>query len=425
MSIYMMRNVDIESGGGIDSNTKLMLHCDGANGSTTFTDSSFSPKTATVYGNSNISTSKSKFGGASAYFDGSNDYLTFSSTDFDLGTSDFTIDFWIYVPNTAPFQAGQAPLYLTTGTNNAVFCPFRIADTSGTITSYISGTSAWSVASNKAFSTLSRDTWVHLAISRSGSNWYLFENGIVKSTISNSQAIPTIETVYIARNLTDGSIDLCCYIDEFRISKEVARWTANFTPPIEAYSPPTVTPTNMNVEIAKVYRSYSGVNRDINQISRSYSGVNREVFRDGIYLYNAGNENVPLTGGWASWVNNTLYTGVVLTKNADNLECAKCWEIASVGEGMFYSTNAIDITNYSRIIVDAEVTALYSAGAAYRPSLFIGTSVREYQALLYQFPNAVTARQEYTVDISAITGGKYLSLEWYGATGRVYSLRLE
>ena len=36
--------------GGIDSNTKLMLNCDGANDGTTFTDASDSPHTVTVAG---------------------------------------------------------------------------------------------------------------------------------------------------------------------------------------------------------------------------------------------------------------------------------------------------------------------------------------------------------------------------------------
>ena len=48
----------------------FQLACDGSNGSTTFTDSSPSPKTVSVFGNAQVSTAQSKFGGASAAFDG-------------------------------------------------------------------------------------------------------------------------------------------------------------------------------------------------------------------------------------------------------------------------------------------------------------------------------------------------------------------
>lgn len=84
-----------QGGGGINSFTKLLLHTDGTDGSTTFTDSSLSPKTISVFGNAQVDTAQSKFGGASALFDGTGDYLTGSSADFAFGTNDFTIDFWM------------------------------------------------------------------------------------------------------------------------------------------------------------------------------------------------------------------------------------------------------------------------------------------------------------------------------------------
>jgi len=78
------------------SNVSLLLHCDGSNGSTTFTDNSPSPKTVTANGNASVSTAQSKFGGASAVFDGTGDYLSLDgSSGFAFGTGDFTIEFWL------------------------------------------------------------------------------------------------------------------------------------------------------------------------------------------------------------------------------------------------------------------------------------------------------------------------------------------
>ena len=89
---------------------------DGTNGSTTFTDSEPNPtKTITVNGNAQISTSVSKFGGASGAFDGSGDYLNSASTstDFAPGSSDFTFHTWVYF-NDVNFN-GQARQFLFVG----------------------------------------------------------------------------------------------------------------------------------------------------------------------------------------------------------------------------------------------------------------------------------------------------------------------
>lgn len=80
------------------SNVKLSLHAEGANGSTTFTDSSLSARVATVIGNAQLSTALSVVGGASsALYDGTDDNLTFpNSADFHFGSGDFCIRFWYY-----------------------------------------------------------------------------------------------------------------------------------------------------------------------------------------------------------------------------------------------------------------------------------------------------------------------------------------
>ena len=58
-------------------NNSLLLHGDGTNGSTTFKDDSINNHTITAYGNAQISTAQSKFGGSSIYFDGNGDYLIY------------------------------------------------------------------------------------------------------------------------------------------------------------------------------------------------------------------------------------------------------------------------------------------------------------------------------------------------------------
>ena len=74
------------------ANVSLLLHGDGADNGTVFTDNSHSPKTVTAYGNAKTSTAQSKFGGSSIFFDGNGDYLVSpSNSAFQFGTGDFTI----------------------------------------------------------------------------------------------------------------------------------------------------------------------------------------------------------------------------------------------------------------------------------------------------------------------------------------------
>ena len=80
------------------SNVSLLLDGNGTNGSTSFTDLSDNSLSVTTNGNVEVSTSVKKFGTGSIKFDGAtNSYLEVASSSvFDLGTSDWTIEGWIY-----------------------------------------------------------------------------------------------------------------------------------------------------------------------------------------------------------------------------------------------------------------------------------------------------------------------------------------
>lgn len=85
------------------ANTKLLLHMDGAEGSTSFADASSSVHVVTANGDAEktgvidtkINGLANEFEDA-MYFDGSGDYLSVpDSDDWDFGDGDFTIDFWV------------------------------------------------------------------------------------------------------------------------------------------------------------------------------------------------------------------------------------------------------------------------------------------------------------------------------------------
>ncbi|GMX60063.1 MAG: hypothetical protein MNSN_10890 [Minisyncoccus archaeiphilus] len=88
-------NTGIPTSVTTDSNTVLLMHMDGTDNGTVFSDQT--GKTVTRYGNTKTVIGTKKFGSASTYFDGSGDYIDIpSSSDFEFGSNDFTIDFWIY-----------------------------------------------------------------------------------------------------------------------------------------------------------------------------------------------------------------------------------------------------------------------------------------------------------------------------------------
>lgn len=210
------------------SNVSLLLHCDGANGSTTFTDNSPTPKTVTAVGNAQISTAQSKFGGASAAFDGTGDYITLASDDaWAFGSGDFTIECWLYLPTAGGLQSKGL---FTRRVLGAGYSPFHV-DISSNVPRFLACTSemTWDVAVSGT--ALSYDTWHHIAAVRSGTSFKLYVDGSSVGTPgSEASALMSVtNSLYIASDGGGGSLN--GYLDDIRITKGVARYTENFTPP--------------------------------------------------------------------------------------------------------------------------------------------------------------------------------------------------
>ena len=143
--------------GGIDQYTKLMLHFNGPNGSKIFTDSEDTPKTITAYGNAQISTAYSEFGGASLKLDGSsNTYLSVpASPDWNF-SGDFTIDFWWYHSSNA-----NSPI-MDTGNGG---CSLFIRDYYGTVQVFMSSNGAsWDIANGVSMGATSNAGFDHFAL---------------------------------------------------------------------------------------------------------------------------------------------------------------------------------------------------------------------------------------------------------------------
>lgn len=208
-------------GGGGDpdfASVVSLLHMDGTNGSTTFTDqigAAWSVNTGPT-----ISTAQSVFGGASGSF-GSGSIQKNGSTSYALGTADFTIEMWlrrnsgsgvIFDDRVGSFGAGMA-LYIPNGTNDLVF----FANTANRITSasYTTG------------------TFRHVAICRASGTTRLFIDGVSAGTYADTNDYQA--NTWVLGAAFNNTSNQSCFIDDFRATKGVARYTGNFTPPAAAF----------------------------------------------------------------------------------------------------------------------------------------------------------------------------------------------
>jgi hypothetical protein len=199
----------------------------GADASTTFTDSAPSPNTFTA-SNAEIDTAQSKFGGASGLFNGTNAKITTpDNAAFDVGTGAFTIDFWVRfnaLPGTVATFCGAND---SAGTNTL---QVRFNDVSNDLQCTLAGGGAYSSSWNPSV-----NTWYHIAIARSGTTLKFFVDGTQVGVDKSSNDNVVVTTVFAIGSTDNNGEWFNGWIDEFRLSN-VARWTANFTPPQSAYA---------------------------------------------------------------------------------------------------------------------------------------------------------------------------------------------
>jgi hypothetical protein len=228
-------------------NVVLALPFDGTDGSTTITDISATPKTVTAVGNAHIENTQSKFGVTSCYFDGNGDYLSIPySSDIDMGSGDFTVECW-FRPTNDPDANGNGIVICGTSIGNRPWGVYQgtatrivgwFQNTSGTYTTGASNTTG-SMA-NK---------WSHVALARSGDNLLIFVDGVLGDTIAISGAAQSFTNLRIGRFDWNPAGDMLGYIDDLRITKGVARYTADFTPPTKSFQyNDLVTPKKLAIE---------------------------------------------------------------------------------------------------------------------------------------------------------------------------------
>jgi hypothetical protein len=188
------------------SQVALLLHMDGTG--STFVDSSGAPKTITAVGNATQSTVQSKWGGKSAYFDGSGDYLKVpSSTAFGFGEGDFTIEYWHY-----PLQNAGNETHVDTRDSDSANWLVIGKSSSGAVRCYDGG-------SVRTGGSMTLNAWNHIAWVRSSGVNTLYLNGSSVITFTNDGDAGSSRGLTIGSNVLTSAENTYGYIDDLRITK--------------------------------------------------------------------------------------------------------------------------------------------------------------------------------------------------------------
>ena len=226
-----------------DSYTKLLIHSNHADDSTDITDSSASNHTISRTGAMVHSTDVTPKFGASSLFFSANPYMTLpASSDWDVGSGDFTVDFW-WQPrgslNRAWFVSGMQDHNFSIAYKHQSSNKIEIWASSNGTSWDILGDGA-SGNGQSAGGEIVTEVWQHIAVVRhGGTKWYIFHNGEKVGDFT------TAATAIYSSEMDDGirigihgnvAYHIDGYIDEFRWSKGIARWTDSFVPPNKPYS---------------------------------------------------------------------------------------------------------------------------------------------------------------------------------------------
>jgi len=335
-------------GGQIDSYTKLLLAFNGEHNATTTTDGSPDTVAMTSRNGAKLSTIFKKFGSASSYFDGTDDHWdTPDSASWNFSTGDFTIETWAYLTATSGTygymgQYADADNYWylkEVMTYTSGWVEYWGGQESSVRTFTFKARSGGTTVADYTFalnflSSSDDNTWVHLAISRQGSNLRFFYNGnvitdgsiaggLASCTVTTTQAIGSSAMPDVAAVLTIGrsanTSYMKGYLDEARISKGIARYTSTFVPQVAGFATPSTTlliGTTRHAEALKLYipmvntvattmtaKIYNGASWEsitiddetsVNSISGAQTGVvylgdqsehSQPKFIEGYYLY--------------------------------------------------------------------------------------------------------------------------------------------
>ena len=368
--------------------TTALFHFDGTDTATTnFTNEIGG--TLVRAGNAQTDTAQSKFGGASALFDGTGDSLTSSSStlwqlDDGANTTNFTIDGWIRMP---ALQDGGIVGQALDG-NDFWAIQYRLSQNAIRFRIQSAGSN---IVTNDFSWVASTNTWYHLAVVKIGNSYTTYINGSSIGAFADVDVMPTWTAPLVFG--TANANDFNGWLDEFRISKGIARWTSAFTPPVNPYYSSISNPASNALDPSDNFSIETWVKASENNITlMSNNNSNKDICTENGYYLGIGASGNPIfnvdvngaTAGCEATItgNNYISDGnwhfVVATFDKPN-SLAKLYvdgvlvgsdtsvatSITSVTSSIFFGADGVitDSTRfYSRTLTAGEILSNYNSG---------------------------------------------------------------
>lgn len=334
------------------SNYSLLLHMDGTDQSTTFTDSESIPKTMTANGNAKIVTAQSKFGGASGSFDGTNSYVsTASTTNFNFGTGDFTIDMWF---RTTAHSGNFTLLELGNGASAGIEVLWNSANEMDV---RINGNFYSSATFNPV-----DGTWYHFAASRQSGSIKIFINGVQSGATQSSTESVTVASASSVGSRQGTTQFLNGYIDEVRVLTGSAAYTIGFTPPTSAYTNP-LTATGFeywlyvntdNIATFKVSSAGNVFNGTVS--ASSFGALTISTWYNIVAWFNSAGAQIGISVNLAT--NSGSYTSGMLTGSAP-----LTFGAINSGSNYFMDGRIDESVFWSKVLTTGERTDVYNGGS--------------------------------------------------------------
>jgi len=184
-------NLTVPSLSSGDTHTKLLIHSDTHDGSTTFTDASGSGHTVTTTGDPTHETEQKKFGTSSLYFDGNDELHIADHADWNLGSGDFTIECWV---KTSSSNVGILNQSNGSAASNSSFIIWLGGDGKPGI--YLTKDTGWD-GNNISTTVVNDNNWHHLAAIRYGNSLRMYVDGVSSSsTTLSSFTVPDSSRVF-------------------------------------------------------------------------------------------------------------------------------------------------------------------------------------------------------------------------------------
>ncbi|NBP03014.1 MAG: LamG domain-containing protein, partial [Proteobacteria bacterium] len=301
-------NQIVDSLSGLDP--VLLLHFNGTNGSTNFTDSSRYNTPITVVGNPIISTTQSKFGGASFFSDDPYNYITVPSTNLRFGTGDFTIECWVYLESFDYEYASIMDGRSAPGFYNFIAGIYNI-DGDGIPRPDLVFGNTNGVSNLRLTCTTTSVTvgeWTHIAFVRKNGLVSIYVNGVADdSTVYYPYTFNPLSNTILIGSLTDalqlgGYYPFNGYIDELRVLNGTAAYSTNFTPANQEFTAPTGTSSKFSSILGGVNNKIAGDNSII------VGGTNNVINGSNITLIGS---NLSASTPYYTYVNNISSQGTV------------------------------------------------------------------------------------------------------------------